>query len=335
VSPTLLALETSCDETSASIISGGKILANIIATQEIHSQYGGVIPELASRNHDLYISSVTQEALKKADKLLQDLDAIAVTQGPGLLGALLVGNTFAKGLSWSLSIPLIGVHHLQAHISALFIDNPTPQFPILTLLVSGGHTQLIFVKNHTDFELLGQTIDDAAGEAYDKTAKLLGLPYPGGQHIDRLAKQGNPLAFSFPEPKVSGLDFSFSGLKTAILYFVNKQKRQHPDFVNQHIHDLCASIQHTINSYLIDKLHKAQTIYSPKSIAIAGGVSANSDLRKKLVSLGYSTNVQVLIPTFEYCTDNAAMIAMAAHFAFQKKDFISLDSLPFTRDSKR
>lgn len=331
MSPTLLALETSCDETSASVISGGKILANIIATQEIHAQYAGVVPELASRNHDLYITSVVQEALNQSTKSLHNLDAIAVTQGPGLLGALLVGNTFAKGLAWSLSIPLIGINHLQAHISALFIDNPNPSFPIITLLVSGGHTQLIKVSSHTDFELLGQTIDDAAGEAYDKTAKLLGLPYPGGQHIDRLAKMGNPLAFIFPEPKVPGFDFSFSGLKTSILYFVNNQKQQNPEFVNQNLHDLCASIQHTINSYLSKKLIKAIQHTQPKGIAIAGGVSANSDLRTKISQLGNQMGLEVLIPKSEYCTDNAAMIAMAAHFAYAEKRFIGLDSIPFTR----
>ncbi|MCO6494873.1 MAG: tRNA (adenosine(37)-N6)-threonylcarbamoyltransferase complex transferase subunit TsaD [Bacteroidetes bacterium] len=329
---TLLALETSCDETSAAIISGGKILANIVATQEIHSQYGGVIPELASRNHDLFIASVTQEALNKANKELKDLDAVAVTQGPGLLGALLVGNTFAKGLSWGLSIPLIGVNHLQAHISALFIDYPNPSFPIIVLLVSGGHTQLIKINCHTDYELLGQTIDDAAGEAYDKTAKLLGLPYPGGQHIDRLAKTGNPNAFSFPEPKVPGLNFSFSGLKTSILYFVNEQSLHSHDFVNRNLNDLCASIQNTINNYLTNKLIKAVKQHNPKGIAIVGGVSANSDLRKRMVDLGNQISVNVLIPKFEYCTDNAAMIAMAAHYAYEKRQFIGLESIPFTRD---
>lgn len=328
---TILAIETSCDETSASVISGGKILANVTSTQEIHAQYGGVIPELASRSHDLYISTVVKESLNKAGIGLEELDAVAVTQGPGLLGALLVGNTFAKGLAWSLSLPIIGVNHLDAHIAALFIENNEVQFPIITLLVSGGHTQLVKVKSHTDFEILGQTIDDAAGEAYDKSAKLLGLPYPGGPELDKLAKNGNPHAFVFADPKVPGYDFSFSGLKTSILYAVRDKQKSDADFVKNNLEDLCASIQHTINTYLLKKLNFAIQQEKPKTIAIAGGVSANSDLRVKIRDLAEKTRTEVLIPKLEYCTDNAAMIAMAAHFAYNAQKFVELDFVPFTR----
>jgi len=331
MNPTILAIETSCDETSASVISGGKILANVTATQEIHAQYGGVIPELASRSHDLFISTVVKESLNKAGIGLEELHAIAVTQGPGLLGALLVGNTFAKGLAWSLSLPLIGINHLDAHIAALFIENKEVQFPIITLLVSGGHTQLVKVNSYTDFEILGQTIDDAAGEAYDKSAKLLGLPYPGGPELDKFAKNGNPLAFTFADPKVPGYNFSFSGLKTSILYSVRDSQKIDPDFISNNLEDLCASIQHTINTYLLKKLNLAIQKEKPKTIAIAGGVSANSDLRNKVLKLAEKTKKEVLIPKLEYCTDNAAMIAMAAHFAYGVNRFMELDSVPFTR----
>jgi N6-L-threonylcarbamoyladenine synthase len=331
MTPTILAIESSCDETSAAVISNGKMLANIIAGQEIHAQYGGVIPELASRNHDLYITTVVQAALQKANVSLSEIDAIAATQGPGLLGALLVGYTYAKGLSWSLDLPLIGVNHLQAHIAALFIDNPTVQFPLLVLLVSGGHTRLIEVKSFSDQVVLGETIDDAAGEAYDKVAKLMGLPYPGGPVIDKLSQSGNPLAFRFPQPKVKGLDFSFSGLKTSIRYFLEEKVSKDPDFVRNNKEDLCASVQFTINHYLSSQMEKAILEHKPKGIAIAGGVSANADLRKRWSDLASKHGLALIIPDFNYCTDNAAMIAKAAEFLYESKQFQALSSVPYPR----
>jgi N6-L-threonylcarbamoyladenine synthase len=329
--PVILAIETSCDETSAAVVSNGKILANVVATQEIHARYGGVIPELASRSHDLVITSVVKEALNMSNTSLQELNAVAVTQGPGLLGALLVGNSFAKGLSWSLKIPLIGVNHLHAHIAALFIENKKVEFPILCLLVSGGHTQLIRVENERKFEILGQTIDDAAGEAFDKIAKLLGLPYPGGPQLDKLAQKGNPHRFSFPKPNVANLNFSFSGLKTSVLYFVQKQQNVNPAFIAENLADLCASVQYTINSYLLSQTKKALKLSDCKSLGIVGGVSANSGLRKDAEMLCQQKGIRLLIPQLQYCTDNAAMIAMSAHFAFLQNDFMELDSVPYTR----
>lgn len=328
---TILAIESSCDETSAAVIREGKILANIIAGQEIHAQYGGVIPELASRNHDLYITTVVEAALQKANVKLSDLNAIAATQGPGLLGALLVGYTFAKGLTWSLDLPLIGVNHLQAHIAALFIDNPAASFPILVMLVSGGHTRLLWVKSFSEQVVLGETLDDAAGEAYDKVAKLMGLPYPGGPVIDKLAETGNPLAFRFPQPKVKGLDFSFSGLKTSIRYFLDEQVAKDPDFIRKNKADLCASVQYTINQYLGSQTEKAILEYKPQTIALAGGVSANRDLRKKWTDLAAKYGIACIIPDFSYCTDNAAMIAKAAEFLYDDKQFQTLSSVPFAR----
>jgi N6-L-threonylcarbamoyladenine synthase len=329
--PTILAIETSCDDTSAAVIQDGKILANIVSSQLVHAAYGGVIPEVASRNHDLNIWHVVETALIQSKTELKQVDAIAVTMGPGLLGALLVGTTFAKTLSWANNKPLIGINHLEAHISAHFIENKSPQFPMLCLLVSGGHTQLVLVYSFTEMQILGQTIDDAAGEAYDKCAKLLGLPYPGGPVLDKLAQHANPLEYSFPLPKVEGLNFSFSGLKTSFLYFLQKKQIENPAFLEEEKENLCASIQHTINLYLTKQLQKAIDLHKPASIAIAGGVSANSDLRKKLKELAEKNNIPCYIPKFEYCTDNAAMIAMSAHFKFLDKKFESLDTVPYTR----
>lgn len=329
--PVILAIETSCDETSAAIISNRKILANVIATQEIHSQYGGVIPELASRNHDGFIVSVVYDALNKAKVNLSHLDAIAATQGPGLLGSLMVGYHFAKGLAFSLNKPLLGINHLHAHWASLFIDNPNPAFPILCLLVSGGHTQLILITTYTDFKILGTTLDDAAGEAYDKTAKLIGLPYPGGPLIDQLSKNGNPNAFQFSQPQIKDFDLSFSGIKTSIRYQIQDQVKANPNFIEERREDLCASVQAHINQYLIKQLKKAALAYKPQTIALAGGVSANSDLRKRTQTLAEALQIRALIPAFEYCTDNAAMIAMAAHFAYLKKEFKAWDSEPYAR----
>ncbi len=328
---TILAIESSCDETSASVISDGKVLSNIIATQEIHTKYGGVIPELASRAHQLNIVPVIDEALKAASTQKEDLDAIAFTEGPGLLGALLVGNSFAKGLALSLDIPLISVNHMQAHILAHFIEYPKPEFPFLCLTVSGGHTQIVLVKSPLEMEIIGQTQDDAVGEAFDKTAKLLGLPYPGGPLIDKYAKEGDRTKFEFPEVSTVGYSFSFSGIKTAILYFLQKQTAQNPNFVEENLADICASVQYKLVSILLSKLKKAAQDYNIQNICIAGGVSANSGLRTELELLGKKKKWKVYIPAFEYCTDNAAMIAMAAHFKFLEKDFSNQFSSPNPR----
>jgi N6-L-threonylcarbamoyladenine synthase len=326
----ILSIETSCDETAAGVIHQGKILANVIAAQEIHSKYGGVIPELASRNHDAYMISVVKEALLQSGIQLADLDAIAVTQGPGLLGALLVGNTFAKSLAWSLGIPVIGVHHLQAHIAALYINNPHPEFPMLCLLVSGGHTLIILVNGVDDMRVIGKTRDDAAGEAYDKSAKMLGLPYPGGPMMEKNAVGGNAGAYPFPKPEVPDLDFSFSGLKTSIKYFLQKNIQTNPSFISENMRDICASVQWSINSYLLFKLEKALTQFECKTIAIVGGVSANKNLREMIVSLSKKYDKNWIIPSFEYCTDNAGMIAMSAHHLYSKGRFMQLDDVPFT-----
>lgn len=319
----ILAIESSCDETSASVAQDSKILSNIIANQEIHQKYGGVVPELASREHQKNIVAVVEAALQEAKISKNELNAIAFTRGPGLLGSLLVGVSFAKAMALALDIPLIEVNHMQAHVLAHFIDEPKPTFPFLCLTVSGGHTQMIWVKDYLQMEILGETRDDAVGEAFDKTAKLLGLPYPGGPMIDKLAQKGNPLAFSFPKSDMPRLDFSFSGVKTAILYFLQKQTAQNPKFIEENLSDICASVQHTLVEMLLDKLRKAAQEMNCKQIAIAGGVSANSYLRKKLYEEAQKSNWQVFIPAFEYCTDNAAMIAIAAYYKYLQKDFVS------------
>lgn len=329
--PIILAIESSCDETSASVIRNGKVLNNIIASQAVHQKYGGVVPELASRAHQENIVMVVKESLDQSGVLKTDLDAIAFTRGPGLIGSLLVGVSFAKGLALGLNVPLIEVNHMQAHVLAHFIEDPRPEFPFLCLTVSGGHTQIILVKDHLTMELIGQTQDDAVGEAFDKAAKIMDMPYPGGPLIDQYAKEGNPNAFKFPETSMPGLDFSFSGIKTAFLYFLRDQKRKNPDFVQDHLNDICASLQRTLVSMLLSKLQKASEETGIRQIAIAGGVSANSGLRKSLHELAEKKRWRVFIPAFEYCTDNAAMIAMAAHFKFLQKNFSSLGVTPLAR----
>lgn len=332
---TILAIESSCDETSASVCVDGKILSNFIANQTVHEKYGGVVPELASRAHMQNIVPVVDAALKEAypelpspNARLQTLDAIAFTQSPGLIGSLLVGVQFAKSLSLSLQKPLIAVHHMQAHVLANLIAERKPDFPFLCLTVSGGHTQIVLAKSPLDLEVIGETIDDAAGEAFDKSAKLLGLPYPGGPLVDKYAREGNPKAFKFAEPQMPDLHFSFSGLKTSILYFLQKQDS---GFIADNITDLCASIQYTIINILLKKVKKAVQQTGVKNICIAGGVSANSGLRKGLLEMGEKEGWETFIPAFEYCTDNAAMIAITAYYKYQAGLFSSLDTGPSAR----
>jgi N6-L-threonylcarbamoyladenine synthase len=337
---TLLAIESSCDETSAAILTNGRVRSNIIATQLIHEQYGGVVPELASRAHQQHIVRVVEAALAEAQVGKADLAAVAFTRGPGLLGSLLVGASFAKALALGLGIPLIEVNHMQAHVLAHFIEdtdeqpiarNAVPPFPFLCLTVSGGHTQLVRVDAPLQMQVIGQTQDDAVGEAFDKSAKLLGLPYPGGPLIDRYARTGNPLAFRFPMTEMPGLDFSFSGIKTAIMYFLRDNTRREPDFVQNNLNDICASIQHTLIEMLMIKLIRAARETGIQHIAIAGGVSANSGLRQRLTNLAPTHNWTVYVPPFAYCTDNAAMIGMAAHFKYQQQDFVGQDVSPLPR----
>ncbi len=328
---TILAIESSCDETSASVISDGKILSNIVATQSVHQQYGGVVPELASRAHQQHIVPVVHQALRQANITKTMLSAVAFTQGPGLLGALLVGASFAKSLAFGLDIPLIGVHHMQAHILAHFIDDPKPAFPFLCLTVSGGHTQIVQVHDYLDMEILGETQDDAVGEAFDKIAKTLGLAYPGGPLIDRLAQQGDPHRFTFPDTVMSGLDYSFSGIKTGFLNFLRQEQSQDPAFAEKHMNDLCAGIQYKLVDMLLEKLQEAAARTGIRSVAIAGGVAANSALRKRLSAMAQEKDWQTYIPAFEYCTDNAAMIAMTAHFQYLHGDAASLRVQPDPR----
>lgn len=331
MSPVILAIESSCDETSAAIITNGKVLNNIIASQAVHQKYGGVVPELASRAHQRNIVMVVNDALQNAGVTKSELDAIAFTRGPGLMGSLLVGTSFAKGMALGLNKPLIEVNHMQAHVLAHFIDEPAPAFPFLCLTVSGGHTQIVFVSDHLDMKVIGETQDDAAGEAFDKAAKILGLPYPGGPLIDTYAQKGNPAAFKFPETFMPGLDFSFSGIKTAFLYFLRDEKIKNASFAEERLHDICASIQHHIVKMLLDRLEEASEQTGVTEIAIAGGVSANSGLRNGLQQLGKKNRWNVYIPKLEYCTDNAAMIAMAAHYKFLKGEFCGLDVSPLAR----
>ncbi len=326
----ILAIESSCDDTSASVIKDGQILSNCVANQIIHKQYGGVVPEVASRAHQANIVPVVDAALRQASIHKTDLTAIAFTRGPGLMGSLLVGVSFAKAFALSLDIPIIEVNHIQAHILAHFIDEPRPKFPFLCLTVSGGHTQIVQVNSPLQMQILGTTIDDAAGEAFDKTGKLIGLDYPAGPIIDRLAQQGNPI-FSFTEPRIADLNFSFSGLKTNILQFLQKNIRKNPTFIQDNINDICASVQDRIVSILTNKLNKAVQQTGIKQIAIAGGVSANSGLRNALEILGKQNNWSIYIPKLEYCTDNAAMIAMTAHFKHQNQDFVGQNITPLAR----
>ncbi len=327
----ILAIESSCDETSASVIVDGKVLNNIVATQSVHEKYGGVVPELASRAHQENLIPVVQEAVLSAGITLDQLSAVAFTRGPGLMGSLLVGVSFAKALAFGRKIPLIEVNHMQAHILAHFIDDPKPNFPFICLTVSGGHTQLVLVKDHLDMEVIGETKDDAVGEAFDKTAKLLGLPYPGGPLIDKYAKEGNPKAFKFPVTRMPGLNYSFSGIKTAVLYFLREQLQENPKFIEENLPDLCASIQWTLIEMLQIKLKEAVKQYGVSEIAIAGGVSANSGLRKTLQELADKRGWKLYIPKFEYCTDNAGMIAMAAHYKYLAGEFSSYDVTPLAK----
>jgi N6-L-threonylcarbamoyladenine synthase len=314
----ILAIESSCDDTAAAV------------SQKVHQQYGGVVPELASRAHQQHIVPVVSVALKEAGIELKDLSAVAFTKGPGLIGSLMVGSSFAKSLAYSLGIPLIGIHHMEAHVLAHFIPEPKPEFPFLCLTVSGGHTQIVKMTNYFEFEILGKTIDDAAGEAFDKAAKLLGLPYPGGPLIDSNAKNGK-LIFKFPLPQIAGLDFSFSGIKTAILYFLQKELKNNPHFIEENLADLCASVQDVIIKHLIKKIELAAKQTGISQIALAGGVSANSGLRQAIIEKGNEHHWTTFIPPFEYCTDNAAMIGIAAWYKFQQGEFESLDIAPSAR----
>ncbi|CAA9539118.1 MAG: N(6)-L-threonylcarbamoyladenine synthase [uncultured Segetibacter sp.] len=327
----IIAIESSCDDTCAAVCRDGEIISNLIASQKVHEQYGGVVPELASRAHIQNIVPVVDMALKKAGVQLSELDAIAFTRSPGLIGSLLVGAQFAKSLAMSLQKPLISVHHMQAHVLANLIDEPRPSFPFLCLTVSGGHTQIVVCKSPYDMTVIGETIDDAAGEAFDKTAKLLGLPYPGGPLIDKYAQQGNAGRFSFPEPNISGLNFSFSGLKTSVLYFLQAEKNKNSNFIEENLHDICASVQQRIVSILLNKLTKASKETAITNICIAGGVSANSGLRNGVADLGKRAGWKTFIPKFEYCTDNAGMIAVTAWYKYLKKDFADITISPAAR----
>ena len=327
----ILGIESSCDETSASICIDGEIKSNIIAGQAVHAKYGGVVPELASRAHQQNIIPTVDQAIREAKVHKNEIDAVAFTRGPGLLGSLLVGTSFAKSFALARNIPLIDINHMQAHILAHFIEDPKPSFPFLCLTVSGGHTQIVLVKDYFDMELLGETLDDAAGEAFDKTAKILQLPYPGGPLVDKYAQEGNPDAFSLPEPQIADLNFSFSGLKTAILYLVQKHEKENPDFLQENLKDVCASVQARIVSILLNKVKKAAKQTGIKDIAIAGGVSANSGLRSALLATGERYKWNVFIPKFEYCTDNAAMIAIAGYHKYLKQDFVGQEVAPLAR----
>lgn len=320
----ILGIESSCDDTSAAVLQGTTILSNVTASQKIHETYGGVVPELASRAHLKNIIPVVEVALKNANILKEDIDAIAFTRGPGLMGSLIVGTSFAKAYALALNKPIIDVNHMYGHVLAHFIDDEgktKPTFPFLCLTVSGGHTQIVRINDYLDLEVIGTTIDDAAGEAFDKAAKLLGFPYPGGPYIDKHAQKGDPTKFSFAHPQIKNYDYSFSGLKTSILYFLQKETLKNPEFISENLDDLCAGIQHTIISIVLKKVKKAAKELGIKQIAIAGGVSANSGLRKALLEMGEKEEWQIFIPKFEYCTDNAAMIAITGKYMFDKELF--------------
>lgn len=327
----ILGIESTCDETSASICIDGIIHSNIIANQTVHEKYGGVVPELASRAHQQNIIPAVDQSIINAKIHKNDIDAVAFSRGPGLLGSLLVGTSFAKAFALAKGIPLIEINHMQAHILAHFIEDPKPTFPFLCLTVSGGHTQIVRVDDYFNMQLLGQTLDDAAGEAFDKTAKILGLPYPGGPLIDHYAKAGDPNKYPFPEPKIPDLNFSFSGLKTSILYFIQRNLKEDPLFIQDNLPDICASIQNRIVSILLNKLEKAAHTTGINNIAIAGGVSANSGLRTSLEHMGAKNAWNIFIPRFEYCTDNAAMVSIAGYYKYLHKDFTTQDITPLTR----
>ena len=335
MSITILGIESSCDDTSAAIIKDGILLSNVIAGQKVHEEYGGVVPELASRAHQQNIVPVVDTAIKRAGITKNDIDAIAFTRGPGLLGSLLVGTSFAKGLSLGLNIPLVDVNHLHGHVLSHFIrqqaDDEVPEYPFLCLLISGGNSQIILVKNYNEMEVLGQTIDDAAGEAFDKCAKVMGLPYPGGPHIDRLAAQGDATRFKFSKPHIPGLDYSFSGLKTSFLYTLRDAKKVDPDFVEKNIADIAASLQRTIIEILLDKLRKAVDLTGVKQVAIGGGVSANSGVRQAVADFCASRGIKAFIPERVFTTDNAAMVAIAGYYKYLDKQFCGLDEVPFAR----
>lgn len=326
----LLAIESSCDDTAAAVVRDGRVLSNCVANQEVHRQYGGVVPEVASRAHQANIVPVVDQALRQAGTTTKDINAVAFTRGPGLMGSLLVGSSFAKGLALALNVPLLQVNHMQAHVLAHFAEEPHPPFPFLCLTVSGGHTQIIRVTDYHQQEVLGETLDDAAGEAFDKSGKLLGLGYPAGPEIDRLARQGKPV-FPFPEPSTEGLNFSYSGMKTSILYFLRAQQKENPQFIEENLNDLCASVQHSIVGILLKKLRKAARETGIKHIAIAGGVSANSALREGLQELGQKEGWTTYIPRFEYCTDNAAMIGIAGYYQYLRGEFAEHDVAPYAR----
>jgi len=336
MSTTILGIESSCDDTSAAVIKDGYILSNYIANQDVHRAYGGVVPELASRAHQQNIIPVVDQALKTAGVRKEEVSAVAFTRGPGLLGSLLVGTSFAKSFALAMDIPLVEVNHLQAHILVHFIkqfekEKKQPEFPFLCLLVSGGHTQIVVVKDYLDMEIIGQTIDDAAGEAFDKCAKVIGLPYPGGPVIDKNAKQGNKEAFTFNKPKIKDLDYSFSGLKTSFLYFIRDEMKKNADFVKNNMNDLCASIQYTIINILMEKLELASKQTGIKQIALAGGVSANSGLRNALIEKAKKNGWETYIPEFKFTTDNAAMIAITGYYKYLNKDFTTQDIAPVAR----
>jgi len=330
----ILGIESSCDDTSAAVLCNGKILSNVVANQDIHTKYGGVVPELASRAHQQNIVPVIQQAIQQANIDKKDLHAIAFTRGPGLMGSLLVGTSFAKSLSLALNIPLIAVNHMQGHVLAHFIDDEDqqkPPFPFLCLTISGGHTQIVKISNYFEMEVLGETLDDAVGEAYDKSAKILGLPYPGGPLVDKYARLGNPKAFEFTKPKMDGLNFSFSGLKTGILYFIQRNVKENPAFIEENLNDICASIQYTIVEILFDKIKKAVKQTGITHVAIAGGVSANSEIRKTLKASEEKYGWTTYIPKFQYTTDNAAMIAIVGYLKYLEKDFSDTTTMATAR----
>lgn len=335
MSITILGIESSCDDTSAAVIRDGLLLSNVIASQSVHEEYGGVVPELASRAHQQNIVPVVSAALKRAGVDKSELSAIAFTRGPGLLGSLLVGTSFAKGMSLGLRIPIVDVNHLHGHVLSHFIrrnpDDEVPEYPFLTLLISGGNSQLIMVKNYNDMEILGATIDDAAGEAFDKCAKVMGLPYPGGPHIDRLATEGDAMRFKFAKPHIPGLDYSFSGLKTSFLYTLRDNLKENPDFIDANRADLAASLQHTIIEILIDKLNKAVKQTGVKTVAIGGGVSANSGVRNAVAAYCEKNGLKAFIPERAFTTDNAAMVAIAGYYKYLDKIFCGYDEVPFAR----
>ena len=330
---TILAIESSCDDTSAAVLRDRVVLSNVIASQKVHEQYGGVVPELASRAHQQNIIPVVDAAIKQAGIAKEEIDAVGFTRGPGLLGSLLVGVSFAKSFATAIDRPLIEVNHLQAHVLSHFIDRgePMPQFPFICLLVSGGHTQILLLKDYFDIECLGTTIDDAAGEAIDKAAKIMDLGYPGGPVIDRLAKEGDANAYRFATPHIAGYDYSFSGIKTSFLYFLRDRLKEDPDFIEHHKADLCASIQKTIVDFLLKKVERAAIDHKVRQLAIAGGVSANSLLRSELQSICQKHHWQAFIPPFSFCTDNAAMVAIAAHFKYQRGEYADISLPPYTR----